>query len=169
MQERLKVSIPSIRRLTEFLKSKGFFVSSTGQENWLTPELHEQIRYIHGDNTVDLIRYFPDFVVYRNRNCFFVQAKATTPEYYDGKNFSIETACLTIDKKLASIGIRVLVIFENRPNEFYGAWANEIEPFFETDKTASYKGSKTPMSLVAKSSISELERILLGKAQDNLR
>ena len=158
MQDRIKVSEPSVSRLISFLKDKGFTVCRAGQENWLSPKLHEQIRYIHDNTTIDLIRYFPDLVVYRiDIGCFLVQAKSTTPKYYGGNNFSMETACLTIDKKLSDIGVRVLVVFENRPNEFYGEWANKIKPIYETTETGAFDGSRTPMSLVEKASVLELK------------
>lgn len=164
MQDRIKISEPSISRLVSFLKDKGFTVCRAGQENWLSPKLHEQIRYIHENTTIDLIRYFPDLVVYRiDMECFLVQAKSTTPKYYDGDNFSIETACLAVDKKLSDIRVRVLVVFENRPNEFYGEWANEIKPIYETTKTSAFNGSRTPMSLVRKASVPELNSKLKSK------
>lgn len=173
MQERLKLSIPSVKRLTAFLRAKGFVTSSTGQESWLSPELHQQIRHIYNNKTIDLIRYFPDLVVYRNDiGCFLIEAKSTTPEHYDTQNFSIETACLKVDKRLSQIGIRVLIIFENRPSEYYGAWANEIEPILETTETTGFQGSKTPMSLVVKASVLELNsklRSIINFRGSNIR
>lgn len=145
-------------RLLTFLRNRGFSVCPTGQEHWLNPEFHQQIRHIHNDETVDLIRYFPDLVVYHeDTGCFLLQAKSTTPEYYNGENFSIETTCLRVDKNLQQVGIRVLVVFENHPSEFYAAWANEIQPVFETAETRGFKGSRTPTSLVKKDSIPKLE------------
>ena|SRR3990167_3866769 len=163
MQQRLKLSTPSQERLASLLFSYGVDLAPTGQEYWLPTGFHNKLRHIHISVTIDLVRYFPDFIAFVNSvGWFLLEAKATTPDYYDGPNFSIETACLTLNTKLVGLGAQVLILFENRPNEFLGDWAENIKPIYSTNQTRDFKGSKTPMTLVAKSSLLRLNTLLLS-------
>lgn len=162
-EDRFKQASESVTRLIDYIKTRDFLICPTGQEVWLTSELHEQVRHIYNDKTINLVRYFPNLIVYRaDLGCFFIQAKSTSPKYYEGQNFSIELASLATDVSLHDAGIRVMLVFENEPSDFYGNWANLIKPNinFRKETTQFMQGSRTPMALVTKTSIPKLEQLL---------
>lgn len=151
-------------RLLSMLRKLGFIATTIGQEVWLDKSIHSHIRHIHDDFTIALIRYFPDiFCLQDDIGAFLIQSKSTSPNYYDKPNFSIETASLDVDISLAKIGVRIIVVFENRPNEFYfdsvGRLKNKVH-FYTTD-TSQFQGSTTPMSLIAKVKLQKLTATFL--------
>lgn len=140
-------------RLQKVLKSYGFITATIGQEQWLDHALHDRIRNIHNDFSIGLIRYFPDlFCFHLQKGGLLIQSKSTSPQYYDGENFSIETASLNIDHALTQIGATVFIIFENEPNDFYYESAKALpqKVVYSTTNTKYFEGSRTPMSLIPK-------------------
>jgi len=162
--KRLKQAQASERRIKDILKSFGLLVYLTGQEYWLNPILHEHIKYIHNDFSINLLRYFPDLFCYKDKTGFFVECKSTSPKYYDSENFSIETASLEMNYLLTTISVKVFIIFENRPYEFYCESANTLpqKVIYSTNNTQTFEGSKTPLSLISKESLSKLTNNFWG-------
>jgi len=163
-EERFKLEEKSIERLKVKLRKEGFKFTDIGLECWFPKTVHKKIRKIYDNTVVNFIRYLPDLFIYNRRKEIFAlaQLKATSPKHRDGENFAIETNALEIDKKLASIGVSVFIVFENYPSKFYGNWAEKIQPFkelpFEYSKTT--EGSGTPFSLVKKENVPKITSFL---------
>ncbi len=161
-KERLSLADQALERVEAYLRGKGFITCRIGQEHWLSDEFHERIRHIHGDRTVDFLRYFPDLTVFhKDWGTFLIQVKSTSSKYRRGPNFSTETASLNNDRLLAKMGVRVLIVWENEPGDFYAEWANNVlgeELSFELSR--SFAGSGTPTTLAKKVSIPKLDKCL---------
>lgn len=160
--KRFSLADEAVEKLKLTFGKLGFIACQIGQEHWLSGEFHEAIRDIHDDKTVDFLRFFPDLAVFRNDfGIFLVQVKATSPKYRKGLNFATETASLKNDKLLSTMGIRVLIVWENEPGDFYAEWADKVsgdELPFELSKT--FDGSGTPTTLVKKVGIPRLDKLL---------
>ncbi len=152
----------ALERVEVYLRGKGFITCCIGQELWLSDEFHKCIRQIHDDRTVDFLRFFPDLAVFhKDWGTFLIQLKATSLKYRTGPNFSIEAASLNNGRLLAKMGVRVLIVWENEPGDFYAEWAGDVfgeELPFELSR--SFAGSGTPTTLVKKVSIPKLDKRL---------
>ena len=155
---RFNQAAASVGRLEKILSEWGFLVTRIGQEDWLSWELYQLIRTIHDDKTVDLVRYFPDLATYRDDiGLRLLQVKSTSKNYWDGPNFSIEQSSFDVDVGLCRFGAKVMVVWENKPGEFKGEYADVIQPIKRVpfEETKFYVGSGTPLALVLKSSVPE--------------
>lgn len=160
--KRFDLADEATERLKRHLQKFGFIVCQIGQENWLSGEFHQAIRHIFDDKTVDFLRYFPDLATFhKDWETFLIQVKATSPKYRSRPNFSTETASLRNDKLLSAMGVRVLIVWENEPGDFYAEWADKVsgdELSFELSKR--FAGSGTPTTLVKKTDIPRLDKLL---------
>ena len=153
-RSRLEVGTGSEYRFKELLERTGWAVYSIGSQHF---DFSESVRKIIENNTVKFIRHLPDFLIVCGADAKLVEVKGTTPNYYDGENFSIEDDSLETLRKIASLGIKVIVVFENRPNEFYWGFVDEIKETPIHYQFLSSYGSRTPASLIKKKSLIKWE------------
>ncbi len=99
--DRIHLGEAAQKELAARLRGEGFAVLETGQENWITAQVHAALRFEHEDLMARAVRYFPDLLAWRvNFPLAYWEAKANaTP---DTPNFAIEKACY--DEGLARVG-----------------------------------------------------------------
>jgi len=161
--QRKKDGKEATKRLVTRLEDSGLVIAATGQERLLN-SLHHLIRFQY-DRTSSFAKHFPDLfcVIHQSEPfSFYAEVKSTSKEHWDGPNFSVETASLAVCQFLDRRGIHTALFFENRPNEFYAAWAQNVKSFkhLGLDETQSCQGSRTPMSLVRKDTLLSIEEFL---------
>jgi len=165
-EARFKLGNEAKERFKEYLKEKGYIIIDSGMENWIPDFFHKIIRSIHNNKTIDFVRYFPDLILLNKSktNIALIEVKATSKKYREGENFAIETASLRNMQMLEEMGINVLIVFENKPYEFYMAKPSDIKVFksYTINEIRNIRllygknGSGTPMSLIKKKSIRRL-------------
>ena len=128
-EDRVKIGDNATARLVKRLEQHGLIVTKTGQEYVLKSGVHPIIRF-QRNFTAEFARHFPDLLCAApNLEPFYAEAKATSEKYWEGPNFSVETASLDICQFLDRNGVHIAIFFENRPDEFYADWAKNIKPF----------------------------------------
>ena len=160
-KNRFSLGSMAAHRLMRYFGQLKMITCKMGQENWLDSDLHYCIRGIHDSVTVDYIRFKPDLVAFHpDFGCFCIEVKATSERHWYSPNFAIETKSLQTLKLLSKMGILILLVWENQPNQFYGVWIDENQPpifkQFSIKQSRTFEGSGTPMTLVRKRSVPSL-------------
>ena len=151
------------KRLIKYLETKGYTVARVGQEDFKDKIA---LRFDYSLTALQ-VRHMPDLLCSKDTlpSSFRIEVKSTRKIYQKEShpNFSIETASLDICKMMAET-VLVAIVWENKPNEFYAIWAENVQPHYreETleDKPWVYQGSNTPMCLVYKSDIPSIDEFL---------
>lgn len=163
-KKRIKQGRSAEKRCIEFLEKYGFRIVKTGQEN-----LDKDLKHLRHNRTLtsEFARHIPDILCsLDDKEPFYVEIKSTSKKYWDRDNFSIETASLDICQLLTKAGIKVAIVWENKPNEFFMEWAQIINPFVRGYDVKKSAGSRTPYSLIDKCDILTINEFLENTKDD---
>ena len=150
--------------LTLLLMARGFVVSWTGQEHWMSEDGMRALRNAGQDYMVRAVRHMPDLFALKPGDragfppAWWDVAVNTTPRT---PNFAIERA--KSDEFMARVakGERIVTAFKDWNGKWYAQWIERLE-CARVVARASFRGSHRPYVLVAKSSAASLSEFLKG-------
>lgn len=118
-----------------------------GQESWLPKDVHDKLRFIHGNPIIDAVRHFPDY--YCGGRLIEVKSAATWAGH---PTVTIEKPCFEVCKELSRANPVLIVWYfpVNRPNEkeMMAQYADRIVAKEYEKCRHETNGSHTPMVLV---------------------
>ena len=132
-----------------YLMSKNTSYFKTGQEWWMPRWIHDKLRHVLNDDSIRLLRHFPDFSVFINGKYFLVQVKAA-PTSRNYPTVTIERDSFDCSKKLCSLGLPVLLVWLIEDGTLLAQWTDRINPEMPNTPREETNGSHTPQYNIRK-------------------